>query len=62
MTLVDIVLIQAGFRPSTVIPMGLVNIAFFCSDHEGRRFIVREIERGDGNFPCFVVTGVDELQ
>ena len=29
MTLVDVVLIQASFRPSTIIPVGLVNVTFF---------------------------------
>ena len=61
MTLVDIVLIQTSFRPSAVISVGLVNIAFFGTDQERRRFVVWEIERGDGYLPGFVVTSVDEF-
>jgi hypothetical protein len=61
-TLVDVVLIETGFRPRTVIPMGLVNIAFFSSNHEGRGFVVREIKRGNGNLPCFVMPSVDEFE
>ena len=61
-TLVDIVLIQASFRPGTIIPMGLVNIAFFCPNQEGSGFIVWKIKRSDRYLPGFVVTGVDEFQ
>ena len=58
-TLVDIVLVQTGFRPGTVVAVGLINVAFFCSNHEGRRFVAWEIKRGDGYFPGFVVTSVN---
>ena len=42
--------------------MGLVNVAFFCADQKSRRFVVWEIECGDGHLPGFVVTSVDEFQ
>ena len=61
-TLVDVVLIESGFGPSAVVPMGLINIPFFCPNHECRRFVVREVKRGYGDFPGFVVTGVNEFQ
>ena len=61
MALVDIVLIQTSFRPSTVVSVGLVNIAFLSPDQERRRFVVWEIERGDGYLPSFVVASVDEF-
>jgi len=61
MTLVDIVLVQTSFRPSTVVSVGLVDIAFFGTDQECRRFVVWEIERGDGYLPGLVVASVDEL-
>ena len=59
---VDVVLIQTSFCPSTIISVGLVNVALFCTDQESRRFVVWEIERGDGNLSSFVVTSVDKLQ
>ena len=61
-TLVNVVLIQASFRPSTIIPVGLVNVAFFRTNQESRRFVVRKIERSDGYLPGFVVTSMDEFQ
>jgi hypothetical protein len=61
-TLVDVILVQPSFRPSTIISMGLVNVALFCTDQESRRFVVWEIKCGDGYFPGFVVTRVDEFQ
>jgi len=42
--------------------MGLVNVAFFCADQKSRRFIVWEIERGDGHLPGFIVTSMDKFQ
>ena len=60
--LVDVVLVQTGFRPSTIIPVGLVNVAFFRTDQESRCFVVWEVKCGDGYLPCFVVTSVDEFQ
>jgi len=41
--------------------MGLVNITLFCADQKSRRFIVWEIECGDGHLG-FVMTSVDEFQ
>lgn len=39
-TLVNVVLIQSGFLPSTVVPVGLVNVAFFfCTNQEGHHLI-----------------------
>ena len=59
--LVDIVLVQTSFRPSTVISVGLVNIAFFSPDQKRRRFVVWEIERGDCYLPSFVMASVYEF-
>jgi hypothetical protein len=42
--------------------VSLVNVAFFRTDQESRRFVVWEIERGDGYLPGFVVTSMDEFQ
>jgi hypothetical protein len=61
-TLVDVILVQPGFRPGTIISMGLVNVALFCTDQESCRFVIWEIKCGDGYFPGFVVTRVDEFQ
>ena len=60
--LVDVVLIQASFSSCSVIPVRLVNIAFFRSNHKRGCLVVREVERGNGHLPGFVVTGVDELK
>jgi len=61
-TLVDVELIQTSFRPSAVVPVGLVNVAFLCTNQESRRFVVWEIECSDCYLPGFVVTSVDEFQ
>ena len=60
--LVDIVLVQTSLCPSTIIPMSLVDVAFLCTDQESRRFVVWEVECGDGYLPGFVVASVDEFQ
>jgi len=42
--------------------VSLINVAFLCADQESRRFVIWEIECGDGYLPGFVVTSVDEFQ
>ena len=61
MTLVDVELIQTSFRPSAIVPVGLVNVALLRANQESRRFVVWKIECSDGHLPGFVVTSVDEF-
>lgn len=61
-SLVHIVLVQPSFGASTVIPVGLVDIAFFRPDPKRRRLVVREIKRRNGDFARLVVAGVHKLK
>lgn len=62
MALVYVVLVQTSFRPSTVISIGLIYVAFFSTYPECRRFVVREIEGRDCNFTGFAVSCMNELE
>lgn len=61
MSLVDIILIQSGFRTRAVVAIGLIDIAFFGADPKRGRFIIREVKRCDGYFACFVVACMNKL-
>ena len=61
-TLVDVVLVQTCLRPRAVVPICLIHVAFFSTNPERRRFVVREVERRDRNLARLVVSGVNELQ
>lgn len=57
MTLVDVVLVETGFGPCAIVPVGLVDVAFLGPDPEGGRFVVGEVERGDGDLVRLDVGG-----
>lgn len=57
MTFVDILLVETCFGSSSIVPVGLVDVAFLGSDPEGGGFVVGEIQGGDGNLVGFDVGG-----
>ena len=59
---VNIILIEASFCTRTIIPISLINIAFFCTNPERGRLIVREVEGSYSYFACLVMPGVNELK
>ena len=61
-SLVDVVLVQAGLRARAVVPIRLVDVALLSADPEGSRLIVREVEGSDGDLAGLIVAGVDEFE
>lgn len=59
---VDVILIQTSLGPSTIIAVRLIDVSFFCADEESSRFVIGEVERGNGDFYCFVMSRMDEFQ
>jgi len=61
-TFVDVVWVEACLRTCAVVPIGLIDIAFFGANPEGGGFIRWEVEGSDGYLACFVMTMMHELQ
>jgi len=59
---VHIILVEAGFGACTVVSVGLIDVAFFCTNPECRSLIIREVKSGDCYFSCFVVASMNELK
>jgi hypothetical protein len=59
---VNIILVEASLGTGTIIPIGLVHVAFFCTNPESRCFIVRKVEGSYGYFACLVMAGMNELK
>jgi len=59
---VNIVLVEASLCTRTIIPVGLIDIAFFCTNPESRRFIVGKIEGSYSYFAGLVMSSVNELK
>jgi hypothetical protein len=61
MAFINVVLVEASLCTRTIIPVSLIDIAFFCSDPESRRFIVGKVEGSYGYFARLVMASVNEL-
>ena len=59
---VNVILVESSLGTCTVIPISLIDVAFFGTNPESRRFIVGEVEGSYGHFPCLVMSSVNELE
>ena len=59
---INIVLVEASLCTRTIIPISLVDIAFFCANPEGRRFVVGKVESSYGHFACLIMSSVNKLK
>lgn len=59
---INIVLVESSLCARTIIPISLIDIAFFCANPESRRFVVRKVEGSYGHFACLVMSSVNELK
>lgn len=62
MPLIDIVLIQSCLRARAVVPIRLIYIALFRTDPKRGRFVIREVERCDGDLAGLIMTCMIELE
>ncbi len=61
MGFVHIVLVQPSFGSCSIVPIGLIDISFFCTDPKGRRLVIGEVHGGNCNFPSLIMSGMYEF-
>ena len=60
--LINIILVEASLCTRTIIPISLIDIAFFCANPESCRFVVGKVEGSYGHFARLVMSSVNELK